>query len=129
MYQIPKAVIKRGDKYLIGLRSPNAKYFPLSWDFPGGKLEPGEDPYDGIAREVMEETGLIVKPIKVLGVYEFDLNNIGEKTHRFTIYSTEEVSGEPRLSSEHLEQRWATKEEIMQLSIEPYFKPFFVDNQ
>jgi 8-oxo-dGTP diphosphatase len=128
MKLIQKAVIREGDKYLIGLRSQNAEYFPLHWDFPGGKLEPNEDPLQGIAREVLEETGLEVRPIKVLGVYEFDLDNKGENTHRFTIYSTELISGEPRLSPEHLEQRWATRDEIMQLPIEPYFKPFFKKN-
>jgi len=128
MKLIQKAVIKKGDKYLIGLRSQNAAYFPLHWDLPGGKLEPNEDPFRGIAREVLEETGLEVKPIQVLGIYEFDLDNKGENTHRFTIYSTELLLGEPRLSPEHLEQRWATKDEIMQLPIEPYFKPLFEEN-
>src|SRR3989338_6946509 len=70
MNLIQKAVVKNGDKYLIGLRSENAKYFPLHWDFPGGKLEPNEDPFDGIKREVKEETDLDIKPLVILGVYE-----------------------------------------------------------
>jgi 8-oxo-dGTP diphosphatase len=125
MNLIQKAVIKKGDKYLIGLRSPSAKYFPLHWDFPGGKLEHNEDHFEGIAREVKEETDLNIKPIEVLGVYEFDLDNKGENTHRFTIYSTEITSGELKKSDEHVEQKWATKEEILNLEIEPYFVPFF----
>ncbi|MFA6253749.1 MAG: NUDIX domain-containing protein [Candidatus Paceibacterota bacterium] len=136
MILIQKAIIKRENKYLIGLRSPNAKYYPLHWDLPGGKLEPNEDPFLGIAREVKEETNLDIKPIKVLGVYEMDLDNKGENTHRFTIYSTEIVSGEVKLSSEHVEQRWVTKEELFQLpksnllndQLEPYFEPFFEEN-
>ena len=110
------------------MRSPKAEYFPEHWDFPGGKLESGEDPFTGMAREVEEETGLRVKPLKVLGVYEFDLDNKGENTHRFTIYATEIISGKLKLSPEHTEQRWATKDEILQLKIEPYFKPFFEGN-
>lgn len=128
MNLIQKAVVKRGDKYLIGLRSESAKYFPLHWDFPGGKLEPNEDPFDGITREVKEETGLDVKPLEILDVYEFDLDNKGENTHRFTIYSTEIISGEVKKSKEHLKQKWATKDEILKLKIEPYFEPFFKEH-
>jgi len=125
LVKIQKAVIKKDDKYLIGFRSTNSKYFPLHWDFPGGKLESNEDPFDGIVREVKEETDLDIKPLKAIGVYEFDLDNKGENTHCFTIYSTETISGEVKLSDEHLEQRWATKDEILKLKIEPYFEPFF----
>ncbi|MDD2807508.1 MAG: NUDIX hydrolase [Patescibacteria group bacterium] len=128
MKLIQKAIIKMGDKYLIGLRSPNAKYFPQHWDLPGGKLEPNEDPFLGIKREVKEETDLEVKPLKVLGVYEFDLDGQGENTHRFTIYAVEIISGTVKLSSEHTEQSWATKDEILKLKIEPYFVPFFEEH-
>ena len=76
MKLIQKAVIKQGDKYLIGLRSENAKYFPLHWDFPGGKLEPGEEPFEGIVREVKEETNLDVRALAAIGVYQFDLDGV-----------------------------------------------------
>jgi len=128
MKLIQKAVIKKSEKYLILLREPDTKYFPLHWDFPGGKLEENEDPFSGIIREVKEETDLDIEPIKVLGVYKFDLDNKGKNTHSFTIYLTKLISGKLKLSSEHLKQKWASKEEILQLPIEPYFKPFFKDN-
>jgi len=124
MKLIQKAVLKNGDKYLILLRSPKAPYFPLHWDLPGGTLEKNEDPLFGIIREVKEETALDIKPIEVVGVYEFDLKNAGTITHRFTLYSTETLSGELKISSEHIDQRWATKEEILQLPREPYFDLF-----
>ena len=129
MKLIQKAVIKKGDKYLIQLRSKNAKHFPLCWDFPGGGLEDKEDPLEGITREVKEETNFDVKPIKVLGIYEFDdIDNKGKTKIRFTIYSTEIISENLKISDEHIEQRWATKEKILKLPIEPYFEPFFKDN-
>ena len=129
MILVQKAVIKRDNKFLIILRSPNAKFFPEHWDFPGGKLEPNEDPFAGIEREVLEETSLKIKALEPLGAYELDLDFKGEKIlHRYTIYSTDVISGDVKLSHEHLEFKWATKEEILQLKTEPWFKPFFKDN-
>ena len=121
---IQKAIIQKNNKYLILLRSQNAPYFPEHWDFPGGKLEDGEDPFDGIRREVLEETNFIVEPIKVEGVYELDLDNKGENTHRFVVYSSNLISEDFNLSYEHIDYKWATKEEILQLKIEPYLKLF-----
>ena len=45
------------------------------WNLPGGVLEAGESPLDGLKREVKEETGLIVEIFKLLGVYTKPVNN------------------------------------------------------
>ena len=39
------------------------------WNLPGGGLEKGETPWQGIIREVKEETGLNIEVIKLIGVY------------------------------------------------------------
>ncbi len=38
------------------------------WSIPGGAIEPGEHPEEALVREVIEETGIVVKPIKVIFV-------------------------------------------------------------
>ena len=40
------------------------------WSLPGGVLETGERLEEGIEREVLEETGLVVKPLKVIQIFE-----------------------------------------------------------
>lgn len=39
------------------------------WSTPGGAMDPDETPADAVVREVWEETGLLVAPVRVLGVY------------------------------------------------------------
>jgi len=39
------------------------------WTLLGGILEPGEEPADGVVREVQEESGLYVEPVRISGVY------------------------------------------------------------
>jgi 8-oxo-dGTP pyrophosphatase MutT (NUDIX family) len=39
------------------------------WSLPAGAIEPGESPEQAIQREVLEETGLVVAPTEVLGVF------------------------------------------------------------
>lgn len=50
-------VCARDGKLLIGQRKPTGKH-PLKWEFPGGKVEPGETPEDALARELREELGI-----------------------------------------------------------------------
>lgn len=128
MKEIQKAVIKKGSTFLIVLRSKKAVFFPEHWDFPGGKLEPNEEPFAGIEREIVEETGLKVKALGVVGVYEMVLKDI---PHRFSVYSTKSSSKnqEVKLSHEHTAFKWATKEEILKLKIEPYMVDYFKEHQ
>jgi len=113
MKLIQKAVIKRDDKYLILLRSPKSKYFPLHWDFPGGKLEPNETPIQGIEREVNEETNLKTEAQKIIKEYDLNIKSYQESiSHRFTLFETKIIEGDVKISDEHLEYRWATKNEI-----------------
>jgi ADP-ribose pyrophosphatase YjhB (NUDIX family) len=58
------AVIVESGKVLLQRRDDNGR-----WGLPGGAVEPGESLREAIAREVREETGLEVEPVRVIGVY------------------------------------------------------------
>jgi 8-oxo-dGTP diphosphatase len=64
------AVIERGGKILIAQRKRGGRH-ALKWEFPGGKVEPGETPLAALARELREELGIDAKIGKQLGAYTF----------------------------------------------------------
>ncbi len=53
------AMIEKDGKYLITQRPPNAT-LPLLWEFPGGRVEPGETDEVALARELLEEMAIAV---------------------------------------------------------------------
>lgn len=55
-----------------------------SWSLPAGMIEPGESPKEAVIREVLEETGLVIEPVKILGVF-------GGKKFRYTYPNGDEV--------------------------------------
>ena len=57
MTTVVAAVIERGGRILIGQRR-NIGYHPLKWEFPGGKVEPGETPQAATIRELAEELAI-----------------------------------------------------------------------
>ena len=58
--QVVGAMLERdGGRYLITQRRPGAS-LPLLWEFPGGRVEPGESPEAALARELLEEMGIRV---------------------------------------------------------------------
>ncbi|MEK6959254.1 MAG: NUDIX domain-containing protein [archaeon] len=122
-FRVPqKALILHKGKYLTVKRSPTAKVYPNCWDFPGGKLERGENSIDGLKREVLEETNLNVKILKPILVYS-------EKNTHFVyvvVFECELIGSEEiKLSKEHTEYKWVDKKQLLSMETEPYIKGLF----
>ncbi len=65
LIEVSCAVIMEGDRILITQRSEFMPH-PLKWEFPGGKLKPGEAPEGCIVREIREELGVEISVIQLL---------------------------------------------------------------
>jgi len=59
--RVAAAVIVRRDGQVLLAQRPPGKPYAGYWEFPGGKLEPGETAKDALARELHEELGLVVQ--------------------------------------------------------------------
>lgn len=55
------AIVRKGANYLIAQRDGFNQFIPYMWEFPGGKLEPGETLPECIRREILEEIGIEIE--------------------------------------------------------------------
>ena len=82
--------------------------FKGGWEFPGGKLEPGESPQQCIVREIREELATEVKAEKTLAVVEYDYPSFHLTMHCILCSV---VSGGLQLL-EHEDAKWLTRETL-----------------
>jgi ADP-ribose pyrophosphatase YjhB (NUDIX family) len=90
------------------------------WSLPGGALEVGEKLRDGVAREVMEETGLEVEVGPVLDVIDSIFpDGEGRTQYHYVLidYLCRPRSGTPVAASDASELRWARPEELDALGL------------
>jgi 8-oxo-dGTP diphosphatase len=86
---VTAALIEHDGLVLITQRMAHAPY-PLYWEFPGGKVEPDEDPADCVVREIREELSM---EISVEGVYDVIYHRYPERTVLVIAYRCRWLSG------------------------------------
>lgn len=89
---VAAAVITRPDGQVLLAQRPPGKAFAGYWEFPGGKLEPGETARQALARELAEELGIRVRRAAPWLVQRFVYPHAHVELHFFRVY---EWDGEP----------------------------------
>jgi 8-oxo-dGTP diphosphatase len=90
------------------------------WSIPGGVLEVGELVREAAVREAREETGLIVEPGELLGVYDRVLRNAEKRVQYHYVlidFICRRVAGDLAAASDAAEVRWFTREELPALKL------------
>jgi 8-oxo-dGTP pyrophosphatase MutT (NUDIX family) len=109
------AIIESNGKYLVLRRSEKNLTNKGRWQFPEGKVRPGEDLLKALKREVEEETNLIVTESKLVGIHSSSLKEAHGAFRLFRSVFRCKVIGKIKLSDEHTEYRWVNKKEIEKL--------------
>ena len=86
VHRVVAAVIQREGLYLIAQRMAKA-VFALHWEFPGGKVEPGEDDATALRREMLEELDAVVEVGDLLEhkVHEYEAFTVDFRAYRCTL--------------------------------------------
>lgn len=106
--EVVAAVIERDGTFLACRRRPE-KAAGGRWEFPGGKLEPGETSSEALVREIQEELGVA---IDVVGPLRTDDTIVGDNVIRLTCLFARLVDEAPTRSVDHDELRWVVRAEL-----------------
>lgn len=108
------AVIEENGRYLVTQRRETA-VLPLLWEFPGGKVEPGESDDAALAREVRHRLGVAIEVREKMSVVRHDYEKYSVELH---LYACRISAGEPE--ARHVREfRWVTSSEFDSLEFTP----------
>jgi len=108
MKQVVAALILKDGKVLVCQRTRHQS-MPLKWEFPGGKIEDGEQPRDALRRELEEELGIDAQIGEEVARIRHDYKNGGAVELRF--YVVNEYAGEME-NRIFRDVRWAKRSEL-----------------
>lgn len=108
--EVVAAVIERDGLILIGQRKPRGRH-ALKWEFPGGKVEPGETPQAALARELREELGIEAQIGDEIETYDF--RYVTGAVTRLMFFRVTEFAGEPA-NLDFQQITWSQREHLPQ---------------
>lgn len=111
---VTAAIIEKDDRILIAQRE-GGSHMEYKWEFPGGKLEPGETPEECIVREIKEELDM---KIEVLDIYKVVQFKYMEKDILLLAYKCRLLEGEGK-TIECNDFRWVKRDELNNFDFVP----------
>ena len=104
--EVAAAIIVKDNKVFATQRGYGE--FKDGWEFPGGKLEPGESAREALVREIREELDVDIRVGRLLETVEYDYPEFHLTMHCFIC----ELLSEEIVLKEHEDARWLKKEEL-----------------
>ena len=104
--EVAAAIIVKDNKVFATQRGYGE--FKDGWEFPGGKLEPGESAREALVREIREELDADIRVGRLLETVEYDYPEFHLTMHCFIC----ELLSEEIVLKEHEDARWLKEEEL-----------------
>lgn len=117
LFVVAAAIIK--DNKVFSAQRGNKGKTAFKWEFPGGKIEPGETPEQALARELKEELSINVEVHELITAIVDEYEDV---ILHIDTYHCSLTSGTPTLS-EHINMAWSDKNELDKLEFSPADKP------
>tara|TARA_B100001123_G_C14706309_1_gene787335 strand:+ start:54 stop:431 length:378 start_codon:yes stop_codon:yes gene_type:complete len=108
------AVIKKENYYFIAQRNKR-KYMGLKWEFPGGKVDPGETFEEALGREIKEELNIKINIFNKIAEEKFNDHSINIIIHYYLCSMENELIE----LLEHNQSAWVKKNEFYKYSFVP----------
>lgn len=118
------ALLVSGDHVLV-LRRPPDGPLPNQWEFPGGKVEFGEHPWDALRRELREELNLRMKGGRLFGLYSHVYDLAGQRVH-YVLVAYRCAIARSRVRETEA-RRWATVAQLRRWPVVPGSRAIVAD--
>jgi len=115
-----KGFIVSDGRLLLLQRRLNDVQKPGIWELPGGRLELAEDPFVGMKREVLEETGLEVEVLMPFSVRHFARDD--GQTITMLVFLCKAFEENVKLSEEHIAFEWVQAEKAKEKITDFFYK-------
>lgn len=120
MIEVAAAIIGNAEGELLIARRREGKTQAGYWEFPGGKIEPGESVPDCLRRELLEEMAIEIEPLSLFGASE---HRYGDRDIRLTAWRAAYRSGEIALT-DHDAYAWVHPGRLAEYRLAPADIPF-----
>jgi 8-oxo-dGTP diphosphatase len=114
MKKVVAAIIKDKDKILIAQRN-SKDHLAGKWEFPGGKIEPGETPEECLVREIREELRI---DVEIGSFYDDNVYGSKDQAIHLLFYWAEVMNGKIT-AIVHDDVKWITTKELARFDFAP----------
>ncbi|MBS3823966.1 MAG: Nudix family hydrolase [Wenzhouxiangellaceae bacterium] len=117
--EVAAAVLRDAAGRVLVSRRPAGRHLAGMWEFPGGKIEPGETAAEALVRELREELGIESGPVRPLVAVRHEYP---EEVVRLRLHEVHSFSGSPH-GAEGQDIRWVAMERLAALDMPPADRP------